>query len=184
MKDKEKQIEEMAKDLEEVETDVGHILVNETFSYVKEHKKYNPKKDFSNAHTKTFEELTAEEMYNLGYRKLPDSSVVLSKEEYEVLKVKEKERHWLETCMSVWKNGKIDGSKETAEKIIKRLKQIIKKALKSNYNAIEKREEKHPYLLEDELFEVRCKGKIDALTGIDYELDELAKSLGVEIKEN
>lgn len=78
------QIEEMARDLEEVETDVGHILVNETFSYVKEHKKYNPKKDFSNAHTKTFEELTAEEMFKKGYRKITDS-VVLSKEEYEKL---------------------------------------------------------------------------------------------------
>lgn len=45
-------------------------------------------------------------------------SLVLSREEYEILKVKEKEKHWFQTCMSVWENGKIDGSKETAEKIL------------------------------------------------------------------
>ena len=60
----------------------------------------------------------AEALYNAGYRKLPEDSVVLSKEEYEILKIKEKEKHWLETCMSVWKNAKIDGSKETAEKFL------------------------------------------------------------------
>lgn len=84
MKDKE-MIEEMAKDLKEIETDVGHILINETFSYVKEHKKYNPKKDFFNAHTKIFEELTAEEMFNKGYRKIDKDSVVLSREELKRL---------------------------------------------------------------------------------------------------
>ena len=57
-------------------------------------------------------------LYNASYRKIDKDSVVLSKEEYEILKIKEKEKHWLETCMSVWKNAKIDGSKETAEKFL------------------------------------------------------------------
>lgn len=59
----------------------------------------------------------ARELQNTGYRNVKDK-VVLDKEEYEVLKIKEKEKHWLETCMNVWKNAKIDGSNETAEKIL------------------------------------------------------------------
>ena len=121
--------------------------------------------------------------------KFPENSVVLSREEYEKLN---ELKAYFETCgtistkelydyMQEFKEGT---SKETTEKIIKQLKKIIEKALKSNYNAIEKREEKHPYLLEDELFTVRCKGKIDALTGIDYELNELAKQFSVEIDNN
>ena len=55
----------------------------------------------------------------------PDS-VLIPTEEYEILKIKEKEKHWLETCMSVWKNAKIDGSKETAEKFAKAVKDRIK----------------------------------------------------------
>ena len=126
MKDKEKQIEEMAKDLKEIETDVGHILVNETFSYVKEQKKYNPKKDFFKAHTKTFEELTAEEMFKKGYRKIDkDNSVVLSREEYQLWNVLKKT--WAsddkevsaEDMLETLKNTKGLGSKETAEKFAK-----------------------------------------------------------------
>ena len=49
-----------------------------------------------------------------NYRKIPEGAVVLTQEEYEVLKIKAKEKHWLETCMSVWKSAKIDARKETA----------------------------------------------------------------------
>ena len=88
---------------------------------------------------------TAKALTILGYRKVGADEVVISKkeyerlhsieiafkefanpngilipvEEYEVLKIKAKEKHWLQTCMSVWENAKIDGSKETAEKILK-----------------------------------------------------------------
>lgn len=63
----------------------------------------------------------AEDLTELNYRKIPEGAIVLSREEYEILKVKEKEKHWLETCMSVWKNAKIDAIKETAEKILKEI---------------------------------------------------------------
>jgi hypothetical protein len=53
--------------------------------------------------------------YCNGYRNCKDK-VVLERKEYEVLKIKEKEKHWFETCTSVWENAKIDGSKETAQK--------------------------------------------------------------------
>ena len=63
--------------------------------------------------------ILAYDLVTLGYQKIDkDKQVVLSREEYEVLKVKEKEKHWLQTCMSIWENGKIDGSKETAEKFV------------------------------------------------------------------
>lgn len=142
MQDKEKQIEEMAKDLNEVETDVGHILVNETFSYVKEHKNTTLKKDFFNAHTKTFEELTAEEMFKKGYRKINKDSVVISQKEYEKLiaprlfiKPRELNKKELAEKLKNEKYGIIgvdsssieiiptraDIEKETAEKILKPL---------------------------------------------------------------
>lgn len=64
----------------------------------------------------------AEAIYNVGYRKIPENSVVLSKKEYEVLKIKEEEKHWFETCMTVWKNAKIYSSEETAKKIYTKIK--------------------------------------------------------------
>ena len=68
----------------------------------------------------------AYDLVTLGYQKIDkDKQVVLSREEYEVLKVKEKEKHWLQTCMSIWENGKIDGSKETAEKILNELLDFV-----------------------------------------------------------
>lgn len=134
MKDNEKQIEEMAKDLEEVETDVGHILVNETFSYVKEHKKYNPKKDFSNAHTKTFEELTAEEMFKKGYQKVDKNSVVLSKEEYESitkeLVTEQRAKEIVQEYFGIVR-------KETAREIFKKLlKEVVKRKSCGNADVV------------------------------------------------
>ena len=96
---KQKQIEEMAKALKEEKL---YALINKT-SYMR----------------------SAENLINAGYRKIPENAVVLSKEEYQVLKIKEKEKHWLETCMSVWKNAKIDERKETAEKFAERLKETL-----------------------------------------------------------
>ena len=70
--------------------------------------------------------ILAYDLVTLGYQKIDkDKQVVLSREEYEVLKVKEKEKHWLQTCMSIWENGKIDGSKETAEKILTELLDFV-----------------------------------------------------------
>jgi replicative superfamily II helicase len=93
MNDKEKIIEEMAKDLKEFETDAGHIMINETLAYVKKHHKYNNKKDFSLAHIKTIEERTAEELYNAGYRKIPDNAVVLTVEKVAELEKENDEKH-------------------------------------------------------------------------------------------
>ena len=61
----------------------------------------------------------------LGYQKVGEDQVVISKEEYEVLKIKAKEKHWLETCMSVWKTAKIDGSQETAKNILNELEWFL-----------------------------------------------------------
>jgi hypothetical protein len=98
MEDKEKQIAEMAKIIKD------NSIIDVTYGG----KPYAD--DYENLARKLLEHYQP---------KIPKDSVVLSREEYEILKVKEKEKHWLETCMSVWKNGKIDGGKETAEKIIK-----------------------------------------------------------------
>lgn len=98
----------------------------------------------------------ARKLYEQGYRKIPKDSIILTSEEYEILKIKEKEKHWLQTCMSVWKNGKIDGGKETAEKIYLQAKATVNTT-------------KH-------IVQVREYLHIDALK-------EIVKSYGVEIKE-
>ena len=95
MKDNEKQIEEMAKvigntwlvDLEGNTKDVCEVL---------------DEVDINNI---------ARELYDKNYRKLPEDSVVLSKEEYEKLKYT-----WI-TDSDAYKKG----CKETAEKIFKML---------------------------------------------------------------
>lgn len=83
-----KQIEEMAKDLEKIEKEQGHKLLNETLSYVNKNHRYNSKEDYLLAHKKTIYELTAEELIKQGYQKVDKDkdSVVLTKEEYERLK--------------------------------------------------------------------------------------------------
>lgn len=80
-----KMIEEMAKDLEMVEKEAYSKIAKETQLYVKENHRYNSKENYSLAHTKTIYELVAEALIKLGYtkNKIPEDSVVLSKEEYE-----------------------------------------------------------------------------------------------------
>ena len=118
MKDN-KQIEEMAKDLKEIEADKGHQLINETLAYVKENHKYNPKKDYLLAHTKTIEQLTAEGLYDLGYRKIDKDSVVLSREEYE------------SDLTAQYDVGYEFGSKETAEKYSEMVTKFILELFKN-----------------------------------------------------
>lgn len=78
-------IKELARDLEEIERDAYSQIVKETQAHVKKHHRYNSKVDYSLAHTKTVYELTAEGMVKLGYRKIPEDSVVLSKTDFDVL---------------------------------------------------------------------------------------------------
>lgn len=70
MDNKDKIIEEMAKDIETIETEEGHKMLNETFAYLKEHHKYNSKEDYAKAHDKTIYQRTAEVLYNAGHRKV------------------------------------------------------------------------------------------------------------------
>lgn len=91
MIDKEKQIEEMAKDY------YGYSIdLEEDCKFV------------------------AEEMYDKGHRKLTEDSVVLSKEEYEALK---KQIEYWEHETKVARQDLFEESKETAEKILKWLKE-------------------------------------------------------------
>ena len=126
--DEQKQINEM----EEV--------IEPTFSYAK---KWYPDK-YEPVELNVYPDDIARTLYNAGYRKIPKDSVVITKEEYnalkmiekyhvkscgknnvvltqeeyEMLKIKKKEKHWLEACMSIWKNAKIDARKETAREIL------------------------------------------------------------------
>jgi hypothetical protein len=175
--EKHKQIEEMAKDIETIEKEEGNKLLNETLSYVKKHHKYNSKEDYSLAHIKTLYELTAEKLYKQGYRKLPEDSVVLSREEYERLKHYEwrvtsgvcmTQKEWFDfcnedsnrrTCLRIEEREK--ERKETAERLESELKAFIKVWKMSEDDAMS-------ILFYRALFE---------------KISELAKQFGVEIKE-
>ncbi len=113
-----KEIEEMAKDIEKVEKEVYSVIVKETQAYVQKHHKYNAKKDYSLAHTKTIHERTAEDMFKLGYRKLPKNSVVLSREEYDKFLRQDFIIDELKDCVKL-------ASKKTAEKILTKLQPYI-----------------------------------------------------------
>jgi hypothetical protein len=84
--DKQKQIEEMARDLKEEKL---YALINKT-SYMR----------------------SAENLYDLGYRKIPENAVVIPKKLYELYM---NEFHNYEV-------GKRNGSKETAEKFAEKVK--------------------------------------------------------------
>lgn len=63
------------------------------------------------------ERCRAKRLYEQGYRKLPEDSVVLSREEYQ--------KNILTANSDGYGAGKIDGSKEMAEKILKDLKLLV-----------------------------------------------------------
>lgn len=122
MKDKEKQIEEIAKRIH-IATDLYYMDCIKVATYLFEKDNCRIIDKDSVVLSKVEKEKLLKEMYEQGKFDAiadldKDGKVVLSKEEYEILKIKEKEKHWLQTCMSVWENAKIDGSNETAEKIL------------------------------------------------------------------
>lgn len=73
----------------------------------------------------------AEALYNAGYRKLPEDSVVLSREEYDNLKLELQKAHnkgvQAGFDMTKFKEQSIKNkaSKETAEKFAEKLKKVI-----------------------------------------------------------
>ena len=171
-------IEEMAKDIEQVEKEVYSVIVKETHAYVKEHHKYNSKEDYSLAHIKTVHERTAEDMFNLGYRKIPKDSVVLSREEAErfrgqtinIAKVKSQER------------------KETAEKFMGIRKYIIEQFHK--YHEARNSAETH-FNLAKRKSDINVSNidwhRADAimiiLESVAVMFDEVAEQFGFQIKE-
>ena len=100
MKDKEKQIQEMAKDIENTILGLGIYLCNKS----------------------------AEKLYNAGYRKLPENSVVLTREEYQ------------KDFSSQFNKGYKIGGKETTNKIFNTIIQVLderKERVKAFYGVAE-----------------------------------------------
>lgn len=170
MKDKEKQIEEIAKLLDDKNASIVY------WDYYNDD--YNPsyKKELKNV---------ASIIYNAGYRKITDS-VVLSKEEYDTLKAENDK--YIKDCIDylatinklenkVWEVEQ-QASKETAEKFAKRLIEIFANAMGVcsgcvlQHDKAKNLKERDFYLGEYKGFEIAVK-----------EVDELAKQFGVEIKE-
>ena len=121
------QIEEMAKDLKEIEEKANYNVLQETLTYVKKYNKYNSKEDYSLAHMKTVYQLTAEEMFKKGYQKVDkNKQVVLTKEEYDNLKLEIQKAHnkgvRVGFDLTKYKENSIEKTrKETAEKIFNNL---------------------------------------------------------------
>lgn len=98
---------------------------------------------------------TAEELYNASYRKIPENAVVITNEEYQMLK--QLEKHHI-TCEDVYEYVEL-ARKETAEKFL---------------NMIYWRAVKH----------IKGNNKDECFIEISFEkLDELAKQFGVEVEE-
>ena len=181
MKDKEKQIEELVKLLHDKNATI------EWWDYYNDD--YNPsyKKELKNV---------ASIIYNAGYRKIPEDSVVLSKEEYENIYEQAEQNvlaniadggtscHWCEEENQ--KIGYEKGSKETAEKLREEIitlsqelvnsrKETTEKLIKLVYTTLTDRKvwiAMHEWWLEGK----ECP-QLKAL------LNEIAKQFGVEIKE-
>lgn len=175
------QIEEMAKDIETIEKEEGHKLLNETLSYVNKHHKYNSKEDYSLAHIKTLYVLTAEKLYKQGYRNCKDM-VVLSREEYEELKgLKPIEiNSFDETLTNRIRLLEIEnnGLREYHNSYLDKLKQERKETAEKFYKKVRKLLKKVDIIVDGD----------EGLVGyeesaVDKGLTEIAKQFGGEIKE-
>lgn len=138
--DKQKQIEEMAKDIHRAGKVACDFLHEETKQVLKVKGKFK-----STEHTKTLNDVVAEELYNAGYRKIPEGAVVLTREEYEKLKQYEEkvksgacftQKEWLELCDEECKRNTENLSKarqlerkETAEKFAEEVDKWKRKAI-------------------------------------------------------
>ena len=147
MKEQEKQIKEMAKE-------IGNTWLVDLEGNTKDVCEVLDEVDINNI---------ARELYDKNYRKLPEDSVVLSKEEYKKLKYT-----WI-TDSDAYKKG----CKEIAEKILnaqyqecKIAEQDVLKARGGNKN--------------DDYY----KGFSLGMTNTKMHIQELARQFGIEIKEN
>lgn len=104
----------------------------------------------------------AKTLYNAGYRKIPEDSVVLSSEEFEKLKYT-----WI-TDSDAYKKG----CKETAEKILNAQYQECKIAEQDVLKARGGNKNDNYY-----------KGFSLGMTNTKMDIQELARQFGVEIKE-
>ena len=101
--DKQKQIEEMANDLKKIKFDLKGCFVPQ--------------------YVGVYEDITAKELHDLGYRKIPKNAVVLTREEYDKLQsLKDDYTKGYEAGVDEgWDNAR----KETAEKFKKLLKALV-----------------------------------------------------------
>jgi hypothetical protein len=153
MKDKEKQIEEMAKEIcryvkGKITPPDIRLIKNENSILLKHSHNYG----------------IAKELYEQGYRKITDS-VVLSKEEYQKLKMLEEGHITCEDVLEFVEKAR----KETAEKILKELWHIKLNTAITLKNDCSRED-------------IENLGK-GILTSLRNQLKELAKQFGVEIKE-
>lgn len=157
----EKQIEEMAKEMEEC-GDVSCEDCKKTHAY---------NGDYFHCYAIDY----AETLYNAGYRKLPENAVVTTREMYDelykkanlyeyqkenaVVLTKEEHKQWLKDCIESNKVVKEITRKETAREVIAK---IIWYAVKH----------------------IKGKNKDECFIEISFEkIDEIAKQYGVEIEE-
>ena len=105
--DKQKQIEEMERDVANAGKIAGDWLMEEAKKLLQENGRFK-----STEHTRTLSDIVAEELAKMGYRKIPENAVVLTGEE------------WAEHCEQFAKamyQKEVNVHKETAEKFAERL---------------------------------------------------------------
>jgi hypothetical protein len=179
MKDKEKQIEEMAKDFKccySCEMFNGYEANGELHNCNCE--AYNKPENCAIART------VAKCLIADGYRKIDKDSVVLSREELEKIKT----NNFSYGVEKGYKSGLLKASKETAEKFMV-LRGYITKQFHKYHEARDKAESEYKKCKEEMGKAVlnndwhRCDSIMFILEDIATQFDELAKQFGVEIKE-
>lgn len=119
----------------------------------------------------------AEELIKYYQPKIPEGSVVLYHDEaqkYYAYKIIEPQiKGCLDRERALEKQLK-EAHKQAVKEVLGKIKEEINQAIKSNYKVI--KDEPNSTIIYQ-----WCKGKIDALRGIDNYIDEIAKEMGVEV---
>ena len=81
-----KQIEEMAKVIDQAQKQGYQRIFEETRKFVQENHRYSNKNDYDKAHSQTIDEIIAESLYNAGYRKQKETAREILQEVKTILR--------------------------------------------------------------------------------------------------
>ena len=163
--DKQKQIEEMAKDLKQI--------------------KFNMQGCFIPQYVGVHEDITARDLYELGYRKIPEGAVVLTREEYEILKLNMVELERTSKSINdfdgnlIIENQVLKNKVSELETLCDEKDHVIRVYWKEKKQARKETAEKFAEKLKDKAYEANYIRKDNQIDITDYflDIDEILKEI-------